>query len=184
MWNGNNWHHVVIFTRDISAFVLVEIHFNLCISTISSFTKSRPDLSSLLTNLLNFKVYSAFMLIEIGHGLDARNLETTATLLPSGEFDLHTPTQEAAKAMPPATPLLRRPRIGIIFARLIMKHEDHGIKPFVVWLNDSINMREGITSYVLSTRPGTKPLDYSITSFDHVRLPLDALLSTLSKSKD
>ena len=76
----------------MGAFVLAEIHFNLYISTISSFTKSRPDLSSLLANLLNFEVYSAFMLIEIGHRLNVRNLETIATLLPSGEFDLYTPT--------------------------------------------------------------------------------------------
>ena len=34
---------------------------------------------------------------EIGHGLDIANLETTATLLPSGEFILNTPTPGAAK---------------------------------------------------------------------------------------
>lgn len=37
------------------------------------------------------------MLTEVGHGLDARNLETTATLLPNGDFDLHTPNSNAAK---------------------------------------------------------------------------------------
>lgn len=38
-----------------------------------------------------------YMLTEVGHGLDARNLETTATLLPNGDFDLHTPNSNAAK---------------------------------------------------------------------------------------
>lgn len=38
-----------------------------------------------------------YCLTEIGHGLDAINMETTATLLESGEFDLHTPTEAAAK---------------------------------------------------------------------------------------
>lgn len=37
------------------------------------------------------------MLSEVGHGLDAPNLETTATLLPDGGFDLHTPNNGAAK---------------------------------------------------------------------------------------
>jgi hypothetical protein len=37
------------------------------------------------------------MLTELGHGLDARNLETTATLLPNGKIDLHTPNPNAAK---------------------------------------------------------------------------------------
>lgn len=34
---------------------------------------------------------------EVGHGLDIANLETTATLLPSGEFILNTPSPSAAK---------------------------------------------------------------------------------------
>ena len=38
-----------------------------------------------------------YLLSEVGHGLDAPNLETTATLLPNGEFDLHTPRPAAAK---------------------------------------------------------------------------------------
>jgi hypothetical protein len=37
------------------------------------------------------------MLTEIGHGLDAKNMETTATLLPDGGFDLHSPNPRAAK---------------------------------------------------------------------------------------
>lgn len=38
-----------------------------------------------------------FLLTELAHGLDAKHLETTATLLPSGEYDLHTPRLEASK---------------------------------------------------------------------------------------
>jgi acyl-CoA oxidase len=124
------------------------------------------------------------MLTEVGHGLDARNLETIATLLPDGGFDLHTPGPAAAKAMPPTTPLAGIPRVAIVFARLIVGHDDHGIKPFVVWLSDSVNMRKGITSRALPTRPGTKPLDHSITNFEHVRLSSEALLGPLSKPKD
>lgn len=37
------------------------------------------------------------MLTEVGHGLDAKNLETTATMLPNGEFDLNSPGLSAAK---------------------------------------------------------------------------------------
>lgn len=37
------------------------------------------------------------MLTEIGHGLDARNLQTTATILPDGNIDLHTPSPGDAK---------------------------------------------------------------------------------------
>jgi len=40
---------------------------------------------------------AGFMLTELGHGLDAKNLETTVTLQPDGSFILHTPRPEAAK---------------------------------------------------------------------------------------
>jgi hypothetical protein len=38
-----------------------------------------------------------YLLTEVGHGLDAKNLETIATMLPNGEFDLHTPKPSGAK---------------------------------------------------------------------------------------
>lgn len=37
------------------------------------------------------------MLTELDHGLDAKNLETTATLQSDGSFVLHTPRPGAAK---------------------------------------------------------------------------------------
>lgn len=37
------------------------------------------------------------MLTEVNHGLDARNLQTTATILPGGDIDLHTPSADDAK---------------------------------------------------------------------------------------
>ncbi|KAM0104911.1 hypothetical protein ACP6JE_000546 [Aspergillus fumigatus] len=43
------------------------------------------------------RLRAQFMLTEVGHGLDARNLKTTATLLPDGSFELHSPSWAAAK---------------------------------------------------------------------------------------
>lgn len=37
------------------------------------------------------------MLTELGHGLDIANIETTATLLPTGDFLLNSPTPTSAK---------------------------------------------------------------------------------------
>jgi hypothetical protein len=37
------------------------------------------------------------MLTEVGHGLDAKNLETEVRLQPDGSFILHTPQPDAAK---------------------------------------------------------------------------------------
>jgi hypothetical protein len=47
--------------------------------------------------LISWHISGQFCLTELGHGLDALHLETTATLLPDGCFDLHTPLERAAK---------------------------------------------------------------------------------------
>ncbi|KAE8342250.1 hypothetical protein BDV24DRAFT_150490 [Aspergillus arachidicola] len=89
------------------------------------------------------KAYSELMLIEVGHGLDSRNLETTAMLTPNGDFDIHTPNSNAAKFTPPPPPpspsWSRKgfPRVTLVFARLLVSGDDGGVKPFIVWLNDA-----------------------------------------------
>ena len=170
----------------MTAFIIATIHINLCIGTLGNFIKDRADLSGLLEGLMKFEICGEFLLTEVGHGLDVRNLETTATLQPDGSFDLHTPNDAAAKAMPPTTPNSGIPRVAVVFARLKAHGNDHGVKPFVVWLCDSDRMRRGITSRALPTRPGTttKPLDHAITTFEHVRLSPNALLGSMSKPKD
>lgn len=103
-----------------------------------------------------------FCLTEVGHGLDVIHMETTATLLENGEFDLHTPLERAAKYicdcligvpfdlilgtryMPPTAPV-GIPCIAIVFARAIIRGEDCGIKPFVVDINDGYRMAPGVT---------------------------------------
>lgn len=175
----------MIATRDPTAFTIATIHLNLCVGTLANFVSHRPDLSDLVEKLVNFDICGEFLLTEIGHGLDARNLETTATLQPDGSFDLHTPNEAAAKAMPPTTPDGGIPRVAIVFARLIAHGEDYGVRPFLVWLCDSDHMCRGITSRALPMRPGiaSKPLDHAITTFNHVRLSPKALLGPVSKPK-
>lgn len=122
----------MIAARDMAAFIIATIHVNLCIGTLSSFARDRPDLQDLVEKLLNFDICGQFMLTEVGHGLDARNLETRATLQPDGSFDLYTPNTAAAKAMPPTTPYCGMPRVAIVFARLMVGGNCHGVKTFLV----------------------------------------------------
>jgi acyl-CoA oxidase len=179
-----DFHFDLIAARDMTAYIIAMIHINLCIGTLCSFIPHRPDLQPLLDRLLRFEVCGGFMLTEVAHGLDARNLETTATLLPDGSYDLHTPHAGAAKAMPPNTPYCEMPRVAVVYARLMVDEEDHGVKPFLVLLSDAMGMRPGVTSLMLPTRPGTKPLDHSLTSFNHVSLPSTALLGSSSKPEN
>ncbi|EXA29911.1 hypothetical protein FOVG_18663 [Fusarium oxysporum f. sp. pisi HDV247] len=176
-----DFHFDMIVARDMTAFIIAAIHVNLCIGTLSHFAKERPDLQDLLTKLLGFEICGEFMLTEVGHGLDARNLETTATLQADGSFELHTPTTAASKVMPPATPYCGMPRVAIVFARLMVRGKNQGVKPFIVFLSDADAMRPGVSSRILPTRPGTKPLDHAITTFNRVQLPYNVLLGSPAK---
>ncbi|KAK2022059.1 hypothetical protein LX32DRAFT_711042 [Colletotrichum zoysiae] len=161
-----NFHFDMISARDMTTFIIATIHLNLCIDTNVSY------------------ICGEFMLTEVEHGLDTRNLETRVTMLEDGSFDLHSPSADAAKAMSPTTLLASIPRLAVVFARLFVSGEDRGVKPFVVNINTTGGIVAGITSRILFVRPGTKPLDHSITTFDPVRLPPEELLGPIFKPKN
>ncbi|KAI9436921.1 acyl-CoA dehydrogenase NM domain-like protein [Lactarius indigo] len=170
---------------DGAAETLLTIQYNLCAGTLATYVKGRPDLVPLLKNVLDFEVSGQFCLTELGHGLDVLHMETTATLLPDGCFDLHTPLERAAKYMPPTSPVTPGFRcVSIVFARTVVNGEDHGVKPFVLQLHDGQFMTPGVSIKVLPPRGGSRPLNHSLTSFNHVRLPPTALLGSIEKPKD
>ena len=72
------------------------------------------------------------MLTEIEYRLDAYNLETTTTLLSNRSFDLYTLSIVVAKTIDLITLLARVSRVAIIFARLIVKHDNYSVKLFLV----------------------------------------------------
>ncbi|EIN05643.1 acyl-CoA oxidase [Punctularia strigosozonata HHB-11173 SS5] len=177
-------HKDPVLALDASALTIMTIHYNLCMGTISSFLPQRPDLRPLLKSLSEFKTLGQFCLTEVGHGLDAYNLGTTATLLPNGNFELNSPTAEDAKCMPPTSPVLGRPCVAVVFAQLVVGGERRGIRPFIVRMNDGYYMSKGITAREFPTRHGAAPVPHCITSFNRVQLPPSALLGKLSVSVD
>lgn len=48
--------------------------------------------------------------------------------------------------MPPTIPVLGRPCIAIVWAQLVIEDVRHGVRPFLVPLNDGWRMNKGITS--------------------------------------
>ncbi|KAJ7261065.1 hypothetical protein C8J57DRAFT_1072126 [Mycena rebaudengoi] len=163
---------------DTAAGTFVTIQLNLVAGTLVKYLKDSPSLNALMNDILAFDVLSHFCLTEVGHGLDAINIETTATLLPDGSFELHTPHMGAAKIMPPTSPC-GIPAVGIVFAKLIVKGDDYGIRPFILSLNDGNVMMPGISAKLLPPREGSPPLNHSITVFNRVKLPPSALLGPL-----
>ncbi|EGO22911.1 hypothetical protein SERLADRAFT_450631 [Serpula lacrymans var. lacrymans S7.9] len=164
-----------IMATDIACYTILAAHVGLTIGTIAKFAESRDDLKSLIEKLLRLDIVGVYLLSERGHGLDAFNIETTATLT-EHHFILNTPREEAAKWMPATTPLYGVRKVAVVMARLIVSGSDRGVRPFIVPICDTRQMCSGITSTRLPPRTGSSPLDFSITSFNNVRLPHSALL--------
>lgn len=81
---------------DVAMFTILAAHIGLTIGTLSRHLKRRPDLKPLIDSLLRFETVGIYLLTERGHGLDAFNIETTATKTSNG-YVLNTPCEEAAK---------------------------------------------------------------------------------------
>ena len=172
-------------TVDLAACTIVSIHQNLCMGSVAPHVKRQPHFKPLVQQLEGFEVCGDFMLTELGHGLDARNIETTATLSSDGKyFDLHSPSIDAAKSMPPVTPLGGLPKVAVVFAQLVVNGAMHGVRTFVVQLTDGVRMCPGISTALLPQRPGCRPLDHAVTSFNHVRLGRESLLGEINNSED
>ncbi|KAL5359067.1 acyl-CoA oxidase [Aspergillus floccosus] len=170
-----------IIVRDTTAHMLVTIQYNLVAGTVAPFAVHRRDLRGLMDEILNFDISCPFMLSELGHGCDARNIETTATWQPDGSFRLNTPTRAATKFMPPSMPVAGIRRVAIVFARLLVNGEDRGLRPFIVPINDGKQMVKGVKSWLFPEITGGRPLDHGLTSFEDVYLPPSALLGDLAK---
>lgn len=170
---------------DMTAATIVTIQCNLCIGTLAPYASKQKNIQLLIPQLEKFEVCGGFMLTEIGHGLDARNIETTATLSEDGKsFDLHTPSSAAAKAMAPSTPLGGIPKIAVVFAQLIVEGKSYGVRTFCVRLTDGKNMCKGVSTILLPQKPGNGAFDHAITTFNHVRLDKEDLLGELGNDED
>ncbi|KAI0702044.1 hypothetical protein C8T65DRAFT_579364 [Cerioporus squamosus] len=160
---------------DIACYTILAAHVGLALGTVVKFAEDRADLSALVESLLSLDTVGLYLLSERGHGLDAFNIETTATLTPEG-FILNSPREEASKWMPATTPSFGIPKVAVVMARLLVSGEDRGCRFFLVPICNKYQMYRGVRSTRLPARSGTSPLDFSITTFDHVLLPITALL--------
>ncbi|KAH8810570.1 acyl-CoA dehydrogenase NM domain-like protein [Flagelloscypha sp. PMI_526] len=170
-------HGHLSYPLDGAAGTLATIQVNLVSGTIANYVSRQPSLQPLVDELLNFGILGHYLLTEVGHGLDAINLETVAVSDGAGGFILNTPSPQAAKMMPPTSPL-GIPAIAVVFAQLVENGKDLGIRQFLVPITDGKSMAKGVTSRLLPPRGGSHPLNHSITSFHNVYLPASALLGS------
>ncbi|KAJ7236823.1 hypothetical protein C8J57DRAFT_1088016 [Mycena rebaudengoi] len=162
---------------DTAAGTFIIIQLNLVAGTLVKYLKDSPSLNALMNDILAFDVLAHFCLTEMGHGLDAINIETTATLLPDGSLNCILRIWVPLSSIMPPTSPCGIPAVGIVFAKLIVKGDDYGIRPFILSLNDGNVMMSSIK--LLPPREGSLPLSHSITVFNRVKLPPSALLGPL-----
>lgn len=150
---------------------LASIHYNLFIGSLLDHDCYGRDLST----FTSMERVGTFLCTEMAHGNDVASLQTVAELDPTtGGFILNTPNPGACKFMP-NTSLIGGPKSAVVAARLLVDGEDQGIFMFLTPLSDEDGHLPGVTVRQLPPRTGT-PVDHCLTSFDHVRLPREAML--------
>lgn len=126
-------------------------------------------------------VYGCFAMTELAHGSNVAGLETTATFdIEEDQFVINTPHIGATKwwiggAAHSATH-------AAVYARLIVKGVDYGVKTFVVPLRDSNHdLMPGISIGDIGSKMGRDGIDNGWIQFSSVRIPRYFMLQKYAK---
>lgn len=116
-------------------------------------------------------IYGCFGMTEMAHGSNVAGLETTATFSEDDDsFIINTPHVGATKwwiggAAHSATHCS-------VYARLIVKGKDYGVKTFVVPLRDSAHdLMPGVTVGDIGAKMGRDGIDNGWIQFSNVKIP-------------
>lgn len=128
------------------------------------------------------QIYGCFAMTELGHGSNVANLQTTATYdLNNDSFEINTPNLPATKwwiggAANSATH-------SVVYARLIVKGKDYGVKTFIVPLRDPSNFQllPGIVIGDIGKKMGRDGIDNGWIQYKKVIIPREYLLSRFVK---
>ncbi|WPW33467.1 acyl-CoA dehydrogenase [Streptomyces atratus] len=154
---------------------VASIHYNLFLGSLLEHT-SGPNRD--LREFVELRRAGTFLCTEAGHGNSASQLETTATYdRTAGEFVLNTPSAAARKFMP-NTSSTGGPKTAVVAARLITDGKDQGVFLFLTPLSDETGRPMPGVEIRRLPQTATAPVDHCVTSFDHVRLPHEALLQS------
>ncbi|KAK7679108.1 fatty-acyl coenzyme A oxidase [Cerrena zonata] len=126
-------------------------------------------------------IYGCFAMTELAHGSNVAGLETTATFdQEEDQFVINTPHIGATKwwiggAAHSATH-------AAVYARLIVKGKDYGVKTFVVPLRDSKHdLLPGISIGDIGAKMGRDGIDNGWIQFSSVRIPRYFMLQKYTK---
>jgi acyl-CoA oxidase len=121
-------------------------------------------------------IYGCFAMTELGHGSNVANLQTTATYNPEKQtFTLNTPELAATKWWIGGA--AHSSNHAVVYARLISKGKDYGVKTFVAQLRDSnFDLLPGVTIGDIGSKMGRDAIDNGWIQFNNVEIPKDYML--------
>jgi acyl-CoA oxidase len=130
-----------------------------------------------LQPIMDGELLGCFAMTETGHGSDVQHLRTTATYDPATrEFVVHTPDPSARKDY--IGNAARDGHMAVVFAQLITGGQTHGVHALLVPIRDEAGRpMPGVTIADCGHKAGLNGVDNGRLTFDHVRVPREALLN-------
>ncbi|KAL4854889.1 Peroxisomal acyl-coenzyme A oxidase 1 [Chlorella vulgaris] len=154
----------------------LELHIGMFIPTILS--QGTPEQQAKWMPLSNrLQVIGTYAQTELGHGTFVRGLQTVAVYDESArQFVVHSPCLESTKWWPGG--LGKTATHVVLMARLFVKGRDYGPHAFVVQIRDLDTHLPlpGVTVGDIGPKMGYNSVDNGFLSFDHVRVPREAML--------
>ncbi|MER7251595.1 acyl-CoA dehydrogenase [Kribbella sp. NPDC000426] len=160
---------------DLSLMVKAGVQFGLFAGAILHLGTEKHH-ERYLAEAVSGRLLGCFAMTETGHGSNVQALGTTATYdEATGEFVVHTPTQEARKDY--IGNAARHGRMAAVFAQLVVGGESHGVHCLLVPIRaDDGTPLPGVTLSDCGPKLGLNGVDNGRIVFDQVRVPRDALL--------
>ncbi|GAA3209026.1 acyl-CoA dehydrogenase [Actinocorallia longicatena] len=157
---------------DLSLLVKTGVQWGLFGGAIQALGTARHH-DAHLRAIMDLELVGCFAMTETGHGSDVASLLTTAVFEPeTGEFVIDTPTPAARKDY--IGNAARDGRMAVVFAQL----PPHGVHAFLVPIRDENGEAlPGVLIEDCGEKGGLNGVDNGRLSFDHVRVPREALLN-------
>lgn len=129
-----------------------------------------------LPDMISMRLPGCFAMTETGHGSDVQSVRTTATYDPETRtFEINTPDDDARKDY--IGNAARDGKMAVVFAQLTTGNQEHGVHAFLVPIrNDDGTFCTGVRIEDCGHKAGLNGVDNGRIWFDHVRVPLDAML--------
>jgi acyl-CoA oxidase len=161
---------------DLSLLVKAGVQWGLFGGAVQVLGTSRHH-DEYLKQIMDGELLGCFAMTETAHGSDVQHLRTTATFDPATqEFDIHTPDPGARKDY--IGNAARDGRMAVVFAQLVTQGRSHGVHALLVPIRDESGApMPGVTIGDCGRKAGLNGVDNGRLTFDHVRVPREALLN-------